>query len=108
MLIIFRISFLLPNNIEHRDRVEKINNVIRRLPKMAELAVHSKITPNRGEMIVDFLLMLSASLQNIQVSNHISFKLGSCNKTLFENRISVREQTSRMFTCSTLARWTGT
>lgn len=35
---------------------------------MAELTVHSKITPNKGEMILDFLLVLSASLQNVQVA----------------------------------------
>lgn len=34
---------------------------------MAELAVQSKLQSNTNEMVLDFLLMMSANHQNIQV-----------------------------------------
>lgn len=67
----FRISFLLPASGELRADVEKLNGYVRRLPRMAELAVQcsNKLQSSGTEMmmILEFLLMISANHQSVQV-----------------------------------------
>jgi len=71
---VFRVSFLLPASTEYRQDLERLNVVIRRLPRMAELVVQSKMQINpRAEMIMEFLLMISTNHQNIQVSSFCFF-----------------------------------
>lgn len=62
----FRVSFLLPQVEDLTDDLDRLNSIVKRLPRMAELAVQSKIQPNSNEMIIDFFLMMSANHQNIQ------------------------------------------
>ena len=68
LLSIYRVSFLLPASIEYRPDLERLNAVIRRLPRIKELVLQSKMQSNpRAEMVLEFMLMISTSHQNIQV-----------------------------------------
>lgn len=62
-----RISFLLPATEEMTDDFDRLNSIVKRLPRIAELVVQSKLQTNSSEMILDFLLMMSANHQSIQV-----------------------------------------
>ncbi len=63
-----RISFLLPSVEELEDDFDRLNSIVKRLPRMAELTVQSNIQFNCKEMILEFMMMISANLQNIQVT----------------------------------------
>ncbi|XP_046635826.1 protein MMS22-like [Daphnia pulicaria] len=62
----FRISFLLPTVAEWTDDFDRLNSIVKRLPRMAELTIQSNIQFNGTEMILEFLMMISANHQNIQ------------------------------------------
>ena len=68
-ICISRISFLLPATDDLADDFDRLNNIVKRLPRMAELTIQSKIQFNSSEMITEFLLMLSGNHQNIQVKS---------------------------------------
>lgn len=60
--------------MEYRQDLERLNVVIRRLPRMAELAVQSKMQLNpRAEMLIEFILMISTNHQHIQVRQRNRF-----------------------------------
>lgn len=53
--------------------MDVLNNIVRRLPRMAELTVQSQIKFNHSnEMVLSFLQMISSSFQNVQVHKNVS------------------------------------
>ena len=73
-----RISFLLPSVEELEDDFDRLNSIVRRLPRMAELTVQSNIQFNCKEMILEFMMMISANLQNIQVTWSLTWITQKC------------------------------
>ena len=58
----------MPTSFELKEDMDVLNSVVRRLPRMAELAVQSQTKFNQSdEMILSFLQMISSSYQNVQV-----------------------------------------
>lgn len=75
-----RISFLLPSVEELEDDFDRLNSIVKRLPRMAELTVQSNIQFNCKEMILEFMMMISANLQNIQVTWSLTWITQKCQQ----------------------------
>ena len=71
----FRLSFLLPSVSECAQEVEMLTSVVRRLPRIAELCVKSKVKAAKSnDFLLEFIQMISAVHQSIPVSNWNSLK----------------------------------
>lgn len=63
------------------DDFDRLSSIVKRLPRMAELAIQSKTQFGSSEMITEILLMMSANHQQIQVKRFSE----STNYSVFEH-----------------------
>ena len=71
---------MLPRSSELKEDLEILNNVVRRLPRMAEMMLRSKIKTSRDDFLLDFLQMISAIHQSLQVPGFLKLIIHTCSE----------------------------